>query len=343
MIYLPTYRLAKVVVLGITKVFRLDLMYYKLFASLFQLTGSLFFNFGVIPTMKVVWNVFLAIYKNNNYQALTRLLNHVNLNPAITSKVLDVLAPYWTYCIKNPSTFKRLYNFYMFSVLFSTFRLSFTFIIRTFFTTSLLSIGILWNEFLSSFTLLANVSHYIIDNSLGVFKQIVNIIKQVPPISVDNISLPVDNKGLPLLGDEGTPGEVDVWYRGLAIVSLVVLRLTGIVIIGMIGDYYTPDTVRSIPYAGNILDSVYGFINSLYKWYYGKPDIGDAPKPGDLSYQPRIPRPRTVMMPKAGFSAQRMERSASDQTVTPDDFMPTPPGTPANLSAFPDVEMNPFE
>jgi len=106
MIYLPTYRLAKLCVLGITKIFRLYKMYYKLFASLFQLTGSLIFNFGVFPTIKVIWNVFIAIYRNNK-----RLLSHINL--IITYRVLEVVGPYRNYCIKNPGTFKILYHIYV--------------------------------------------------------------------------------------------------------------------------------------------------------------------------------------------------------------------------------------
>jgi hypothetical protein len=51
------------------------------------------------------------------------------------------------------------------------------------------------------------------------------------------------------------------WLLGI---SIALLGLTGIIILAMIGDYYSPDMVRSVPYAENVLDSIYGFMQSIY-------------------------------------------------------------------------------
>ena len=69
-------------------------MYYKMFAALFQVTCSLLFKFGVIPTFRVIFNVFISIYRKNRYNVLTKALEQLNLNTFITAKILDVLAPF---------------------------------------------------------------------------------------------------------------------------------------------------------------------------------------------------------------------------------------------------------
>jgi hypothetical protein len=94
MIFLPTYKIAKFVVLTLTKVLRIDTMYYKMFASLFQVTGSLLLNFGIIPTFRVIFNVFISIYRKNNYNVLTKALDQLNLNPFITAKILEAVSPF---------------------------------------------------------------------------------------------------------------------------------------------------------------------------------------------------------------------------------------------------------
>jgi len=318
MIYLPTFKIAKILVLTLTKVLRIDAAYYKLFATLFQVTGSLLFNFGIIPTLKVVFNVFKAIYKKSNYQTLSRLLNQVNLNPVITSKILEAVNPFWNYCMKHPRTFKRLYHIYVTSVLFSAFKLSFIFIVRFIFSGVLFSFGILWNEFLSSFTLFANVANFIIENVSDVFK---NIFYILTPVNFDN-SVVEDVQNVDSSIHKGE------W---LTVVSLAVLGLTGIVILTMIGDYYSPEIVRSIPYAGNVLDSIYGFMQSIYDWYYTNPEIGPKPNPEDLPYQERIRlskfRKRSMDILPPFNNPNIISRSSSGSSTVTSGSIPTPPAT----------------
>lgn len=331
MIYLPTYRAAKILIFMLTKVFRIDVVYYKLFASLFQLTGSLLFNFGVMPTLKVIFNVFIAIYNRSNYQTLSRLLGQLNLNSAITSKVLEVLYPYWNYCMKNPGTFKRLYHIYVTSVLLSTFKISFTFLVRFFISGVLMSFGIVWNEFLSSFSLLSNVAYFIIDNVSSVVRNIyltltpLNDLLHIEgspspsPTTVNTTNISTGNTNIPTGNG---------W---LTLMVITVAGLAGIVGLAMIGDNisYTKEIVRAIPYASDTLDSVYGFIKSISQWFYSStPDV--APTTTDnLPYQPRIPKYRNrgiSIAPVLPVNRSSSGSSSGSSTAT-QDSIPTPPLT----------------
>ena len=46
----------------------------------------------------------------------------------------------------------------------------------------LLSFGVLWSEFLSSFSLFANIAHFIIDNVSGVFKYMFSYLALYPSV-----------------------------------------------------------------------------------------------------------------------------------------------------------------
>jgi hypothetical protein len=236
--------------------------------------------------------------------------------------------------MKDPCTFKRLYHIYISSVLLSTFKLSFIFILRFISSGVLLSFGVLWSEFLSSFSLFANIAHFIIDNVYGVFKNIFSYLALYPSVG-DGV---IDENHIT---QSETTLNISNKSEWLSIISLAVLGLTGIVILAMIGDYYSPDIVRSIPYTGNILNSIYGFINSIYEWYYGTPEIVPKPNPEDLPYQERIPRmKRQRSISITQIFPESVSRSLSGgSTVTQE--IPTPPATRTPTPVLSDLPPSP--
>ena len=109
----------------------------------------------------------------------------------------------------------------------------------------------------------------------------------------------------------------------------------------MIGDYYYPDIVISIPYTGNILYSIYGFIYSIYEWFYETPEIGPKPNPEYLLYQERIlimKRHKSISITQI-YPESVSKSSSGGSTVTQE--IPKPPATRTSIPVLSDLLPSP--
>jgi len=317
MIYLPTFRIANFLIKRLVQAFRLNAVFYKLFASLFQTSGTLILTVGVIPTFRVIFSVFKCVYRRSSLTVLNTILQRYN--PIVVSKILEIIQPVWNICMKNPKSFKNLFYIYFGSIILGSLKLLTFGVIRFIFGIVLASLGVLWSETLSGIDFIRNISEFIIHSFNDVIKNILSSLKFVnktkisSPMIVDSINS-IETNIDPI--DSG-------WLTTL---TVAVLGLTGIVILAMIGDYYIPDTVRSIPCAGSMLDSIYTFINSLYEWYYGKDNIQD-PKMDPYNPPYKVWVRNKVENFDSFNNPEIISRSSNGSSTVTNGSIPTPPAT----------------
>jgi hypothetical protein len=313
MIYLPTFKIANFIIKRLVQAFGLNVAFYKLFAALFQTSGTLILTVGVIPTFRVIFSIFKCVYKRSNLTVLTNLLQRYN--PIVVSKILEIIQPFWNICMKNPKAFKNLFYIYFGSIILGSLKLLTFGLIRFIFGVVLTSLGVLWSETLSGIDLLKNISEFIIYSFNDIFKNILSTLNFVNKASVVESIESIETTNI---------DPIDSGF--LTNLTIAVLGLTGLVIIAMIGDYYTPEIVRSIPCAGSMLDSIYSFMNSLYEWYYGKDNIQD---PKTDPYNP--PYKIWIRNKTENFDSfnkpEIISRSSSGSSTVTSGSIPTPPAT----------------
>lgn len=231
------------------------------------------------------------------------------LNPIVVQNFLEVIQPFFKFCIKYPKTFARLYNFYFVLVVLSSFKLLSLSFIKFIFSILLSSLGILWSETLSSISGLKFIAEIIVDYSNSIIKSIGKA------LGVDNVR--------------------DFNSDWIPLIASVVLGLTGIVIIAMIGDHYASDSVRTVPYLGGILDSFYSFINPIIEWFTGnKPLIDHEPVEPNRIFLPQ-PISRSSSS-SSSSSSSNGSSSLGSSTVTQGSNILTPPSSRAS-TPIPDL------
>lgn len=280
-----------------------DSTFIRIFKALFSIIPSLIMTVGVIPTMSVLLKLRTYLMRGITFPDLRLLLN--NYNPVVVRNILDVISPDWDKCLKNVTLFKNLFNVYLAFVSLGLFRPILSKIFRYSIGLFLSSIGIAWNEALSSYAVLKSISDYV----LSFFPDVVslkNIITTSYNIKDNNLEIEKPIYSLEINEDNTS------W---LYILGLFILGSSAVIIMLCAGDYVAPSIIRSIPGLETILDSIYYSGNNILSWFSSV----DKPSP-DL---PKLPEP--INIPEV---ISRSSSGSSSSTITP----PTPPvsraGTP---------------
>lgn len=193
---------------------------------------------------------------------------------------------------------KHLFNVYLVFVSLGLFRPllinGFRYSIGLFLT----SIGIAWNEALYSFTILRNLSDFI----LSFFPDVVSLKNIITTTSnIKDYNLGINNSKYSLEINQDTTS----W---LYILGLIILGSGTVIIILCAGDYVAPSILRSIPGIESILDSIYYTSNNILSWFSSvdnnNPDLPKSPKSINISE-----------------AISRSSSGSSTSTITP----PTPP------------------
>jgi hypothetical protein len=141
MIFTPTYRIANFIVKRLISAFGLNIAFYKLFTSLFQISGNLILSVGIFPFIRVLFTIFKCIYNKNSLTVLTNILQRYN--PIIVSKILEIIQPFWNICIKNHVAFKNLFYIYFIAIILSSIKILSFIIVRFIFGIVLASFSII--------------------------------------------------------------------------------------------------------------------------------------------------------------------------------------------------------
>jgi len=311
MIWVPQYRIARFVITRIVKFMGADASFHLIFKAIFLNLPSLIFTFGVIPVLRVIYQLSRYATKGIKFEdlPLNTALFLSKYNPIIIRTILDAISPYWNTCLKNPVLFKSLFkvfmSFYSLGImrplLGQTFRLSVGIILS--------SIGIAFNEVLYSISLLKQGADFVLDFlPLDSIKNLINLKKE---IGSENIK--------PEIIKETLNNNSSL----LSLIGLFFLGLGTFVGILCIGDYLSPDTFGNIPVVQTILDPVYSFGDWIKSWFI-TPDTLDKGKGRAMDeFVEETVREKNAMK-DIMEKLNKMSRSSSgSDTVTP-----TTPTTP---------------
>lgn len=225
---------------------------------------------------------------------------------------MDAISPDWDNCIKKSGLFKNFFKLFLgfFSIglirpiIFNTIKYSFGIVFT--------SIGIAFNEALSTITVLKTISDYVL-NFIPIMPALNNLIS----LFKGQVSLPtnlsVNNNDIKETFNETS--------SLLSFLGLIILGAGTILIVLFTGDYFISSAVRTIPGVGTILDSLYSAGNYILSWFYSapKPDIDPStPKSIELDFIPE-----SISRSSSGGS------TASDTTFTQPTAPATRPGTPS--------------
>jgi len=302
---MPHFIISRMIILKLIRFIKADTAFYTLFKSVFSFLPPLIKNVGIIPVAVAMWNISTFISKSLKLKDFPlEVLN--KLNPLVVKTIIEAIAPNWDTCIKNSGLFKNLFNFFLglFSlglirpIIFKCVKFTFGIVFT--------SIGIAFNEALSSITFLKTISDYIlnfipitpaINNFISLFKGQVN----TTDISVNKSDI---NQS------------INETSSILSIIGLIILGAGTILIVLFTGDYFISSTIRTIPGVGTILDSLYSAGNYLLSWFQStpKPDI-DPSTPESIKLDDI--RSESISRSSSGSS------TASDTTFK----QPTPPAS----------------
>ena len=301
----PTFVIASFVMRRIISVFKLEKTFATMFSLLFSTTSSLVLTVGVLPTIRVLFVLRRYIFRNIrtlNFSNLSIIMNRLpRLNGLVIQKVLEVIEPFLKFCIKHPNTFARLYNLYFVLVILSSFKILSLSFIKFILSIILSSLGILWSETLSSISWLKHIAEFVVDFTNNIIKSIGKL------IGVDNVK-----------------GFNSDW---IPILAMFILGVTGIIIIAIIGDHYNSDIIRTIPYLGDVLDSIYSIINPIIDWFTGK-------KPPLIDHEEVIPN--RILLPQPKPISRSSSSSSSGSSTATQSSIPTPPATRTPTPSLPE-------
>lgn len=221
-----------------------------LFTSLFTLSTILISSVGILPTLRVFWNLRQVTHRNTNLRVF--LSRVTNLDPFILGQVIDVITPYYKDCLDNLPSFKRINWIIISYFILRMFRPNLFYILRFSIGAMFSSVGILWNETLSSIEILKDFALFtkdILETHLN-FK--IPFISKEKILDVQEVTTPVTDQ------DKETSSK---WFT---ILGVVTLGIFGTITVLFIGDILQPELTSHIPYVRTILDPIYNFIANYY-------------------------------------------------------------------------------
>jgi hypothetical protein len=198
-------------------------------------------NVGIIPTILIIRSFFnLLIQRSNNG------LNIISLETLllrITNPSFRLI--FRTFVLDNLKFFNeldilsilKLRNIIFFIILLFCVKPFFKKLVNLILFTLASSLGITFNSFLYGFSILKNVSDYMLDF-----------------FGLNSIKLYFNNKD--------NLDSMSYWY----LISIILGGISSIFIIVLLIDKYSPDSLTGIPYLNNILDSFYNICNSSWSW-----------------------------------------------------------------------------
>lgn len=307
--------MAPFIILKIIKFLKVDSVFYSLFKNIFSATPILIKNVGIVPVTYAIFTLYSSIGKGLIINKLPTLILE-RLHPVIIRDLIDPIAPYWDKCLtKNSPLLKNFFRLYLgfFSIglirplMTITFKYSFGLIFS--------SLGIAFNEVLSSITLLKWIS----DNILSIFPIIPflqNFLNYTAELFI-NINNPVNKDVINKIKNNE---KIQDTSSILSIIGLVIITGSTIFLLILTGDYLCPSIIRTIPGVDTILNSWYSVWNYTISWFQSTPSTPDSSptkSPIDL--------PDTISRSFSDSSGSTGSSGSTAQPLTPN---PSRPGTP---------------
>ena len=283
--------------------------FIPLLASLYTFTNTLITTIGILPTLRVLRTIRQVITSPTAVLDMSRVIEGVLTATRLTrSQVLTIIktiTPLLEECIKIPTTFGKFLKYFKYIFLFSSISPLIKWGFRQSLGILLSSVGILWNETLSSITILKELSENIVD----CFEYQTGI--RIPRNGISSTEIEISDENKEIL---------ETMNNSSPYLELFGLVLTGVVV-SLVGlfvlDYFYPETVQQVPYVNTFVDNVHSFFNYLFN-RTAVVEPNPAASPNTLG--------QNINLPEA---ISRSSSGSSTSTVTPSSYQDiTPPRTP---------------
>jgi hypothetical protein len=149
----PINILARLLVKTTIRLFNWPRVFSLVFSGITSILYTSISSAGFIPTMRSIWAIRRAILIGGS-SALTVLENNPYVNRVVISSITPIIKPYLNECVKNANAFSIFHILTMFYYVFVSLTPGLFFLLRFGFGLVLSSLGILWNESLSTIKIL---------------------------------------------------------------------------------------------------------------------------------------------------------------------------------------------
>jgi hypothetical protein len=333
--------LSRFILLKIIQFVKPDTVFHILFNNLFSSIPFLIRNLGMIPVSIGLWHLYKFLKLGLKVKEFPVLVLN-KLNPIFVKTITDNIFPYWDLCLKtNTPLFTNLFRLFLGFLSLGFFRPIIFNIFKYSIGLFTASIGIAFNEALSSIRFLKWISDYILSFSPINFNEWFTAIKKP---SVDGLPNSINPrvsarmKETALSNNPMTPNvapnveNVTINDTGsfLSTIGFIIMGFGVVIAVILTGDYIAPSTIRWIPGMEMILDHLYSTGNYILSWFKSTPTPKPDVPPMDESTR-WLPTPwgdKDIDLPSA---PEVISRNSSDSTVHPLTPKPTRPGTPTPL------------
>ena len=295
--------LSRFIVLKILKFFKADTAFLHIFKAIFSFLPPLIKNVGIIPVSIGVIHIHRFLRQGLTINKFpSEILEKIN--PVVLKTLFEAISPHWDICLKkNFPLFKNIFNIFAFFFSLGLLRPIGFKLIKFTLGSILTSLGIAFNEALSTISILKSMSDYIL-SIIPVIPMFKNLFESLTlKDKTDKIKLVLNKDNYNKIKLNNT---IEDTSSLLSIIGIIVLGAGTIIILIITSDYIAPTFIRSVPGIETILDSLYSFGNYILSWIQDpKSDGGDKPNLQHLQIPDSISRtssnativPKTPTMP----------------------------------------------
>lgn len=272
----PVQFLSSIVIKMLIKRFNLPNTLLSLFTVLYHTSYKLIRSHGIYQVFKLLFDIkkFVGSYRGDPaiaYVALRQFLGNRH-SPVLIHSFLSEIIPYLSSCLPVEGTVYVLFNYFFVGLFTTVLKPVIKYSFKVSLGLILGSLGIVWNESLSSISYLKEFSVYILDTieSYSNFRfPKLNLPSHTTTVSVQDFNKPKINT-IPV---DFTPEDSE-YESGVnktsyifSFLGVALLGITASIGILMITDHYAHETVQNIPLLHTITDSVYSIWDSVTNYF----------------------------------------------------------------------------
>lgn len=272
----PVQFLSSIVIKMLIKRFNLPNTLLSLFTVLYHTSYKLIRSHGIYQVFKLLFDIkkFVGSYRGDPaiaYVALRQFLGNRH-SPVLIHSFLSEIIPYLSSCLPVEGTVYVLFNYFFVGLFTTVLKPVIKYSFKVSLGLILGSLGIVWNESLSSISYLKEFSVYILDTieSYSNFRfPKLNLPSHTTTVSVQDFNKPKINT-IPV---DFTPEDseyesgVNKTSYFFSFLGVALLGITASIGILMITDHYAHETVQNIPLLHTITDSVYIIWDSVTNYF----------------------------------------------------------------------------
>ena len=301
----------------------------SLFTVLYHTSYRLIRSHGIYQVFKLLFDIkkFVGTYRGDPataYVALREFLGDRH-SPLLIHSFIREIIPYLHSCLPVDGTVYVVFNYFFVGLFTTVLKPVIKYSFKVSLGLILGSLGIIWNESLSSITYLKDFSVYILDTieSYSNFRfPKINLPSHTTTVSVQDFSkpkittntIPVDFTPVPEGLDSDYESGVNKTSYIFSFLGVALLGITASIGILIITDHYAHETVQNVPLLHTITESVYSIWDSVTNYFSTNVNVDSNDSAGAISRVSSTDSTKTIT-----------NSNIPDQVLTPPASRPVTP------------------